>query len=104
MPPGFPFFAGFRALFERASFDQRAVFDGDGPPKSIFTIFSDKARGVPVQVPSRDPYQVELRRFTDCIQGKADAAFMDVERATEALVLSVATQQSLAESRSITIG
>ncbi len=48
MPPGFPFSAGFRVLFERAAFDHRAVFDGDGPPKSSFTIFNDKAHGTPV--------------------------------------------------------
>ena len=47
MPPGFPFSVGFRALFERAAFDHRAVFESDGPPKSTFTIFSDKAQGAP---------------------------------------------------------
>ena len=95
MPPGFPFSAGFRALFERASFDHRAVFESDGPPKSAFTIFSDKAQGAPVPVPQRNPYQVELQRFVDCINGRADPELLDVERAIEALMLSAATQSAL---------
>jgi len=95
MPPGFPFSVGFRALFERAAFDHRAVFESDGPPKSSFTIFNDKAQGAPVPVPPRNPYQVELQRFVDCINGRADPALLDVERAIEALMLSVATQRAL---------
>ena len=80
MPPGFPFSAGFRVLFERASFDHRAVFE-DGPPKSSFTIFNGKAQGTPVPV----------------AKGCADPALLDVERAIEALMLSVATQSALAD-------
>jgi UDP-N-acetylglucosamine 3-dehydrogenase len=95
MPPGFPFSVGFRALFERASFDHRAVFDSNGPPKSAFTIFNDKAQGAPVPVPPRNPYQVELQRFVDCINGRADPELLDVERAIEALMLSAATQSAL---------
>jgi len=97
MPPGFRFSSGFRALFERAAFDHRAVFDGDGPPNSSFTIFTDKAHGTPVAVPPGNPYQVELQRFVDCINGRADPALLDVERAIEALMLSVATQRALAD-------
>jgi UDP-N-acetylglucosamine 3-dehydrogenase len=97
MPPGFPFSAGFRALFERAAFDHWAVFESDGPPKSAFTIFSDKAQGGPVPVPQRNPYQVELQRFVNCINRRADPALLDVERAIEALMLSAATQRALAD-------
>jgi predicted dehydrogenase len=95
MPPGFPFSVGFRALFERASFDHRAVFDSNGPPKSTFTIFNDKAQGAPVPVPPSNPYQVELQRFVNCINGRADPELLDVERAIEALMLSAATQSAL---------
>ena len=96
MPPGFPFSVGFRALFERASFDHRAVFESDGPPKSTFMIFNDKAQGAPVLAPPGNPYQVGLQRFVDCINGRADPDLLDVERAIEALMLSVATQRALA--------
>jgi UDP-N-acetylglucosamine 3-dehydrogenase len=95
MPPGFPFSAGFRALFERAAFDHRAAFESDGPPKSTFTIFTDKAHGAPVAVPPGNPYQIELQRFVDCINGRADPELLDVERAIEALMLSLATQNAL---------
>jgi UDP-N-acetylglucosamine 3-dehydrogenase len=96
MPPGFPFSVGFRALFERACFDHRAAF-ADGPPQSSFTIFDDKVRRAPIPLTSRNPYQVELQRFIDCINGRADPALLDVERAIEALMLSTATQRALAD-------
>lgn len=95
MPPGLPFSTGFRALFERASFDHRAAFEGDGPPKSSFAIFNDKAGGAAVPVLLRNPYQVELQRFVDCIRGRADPELLDVERAIEALTLSIAVQRAL---------
>ena len=104
MPPGSPFSVGFRALFERAAFDHRAIFEGNGPPKSTFTIADGKTGFQSVSIPGRNPYQAELQRFVDCIQGRADPGLLDVERAIEALVLSAATQRSLAESRSIGIG
>jgi predicted dehydrogenase len=59
-------------------------------------IFNDKAQGAPVLVPPGNPYQVELQRFVDCINGRADPDLLDVERAIEALMLSVATQRALA--------
>lgn len=103
MPPGSPFTVGFRALFEHASFDHRATFEGAGPPRSSFTESSGGSESTPVQVISRNPYQIELQRFVDCIGGRADPVLLDVERAIDALVLSVATQQSLAECRSISM-
>ncbi len=104
MPPGFPFSAGFRALFERAAFEHRAVFARHGPPDSSLTIFTGTARGESVALPSRNPYQVELQHFVDCINGRADRELLAAERAIEALVLSVATQHSLSGCRSVEIG
>jgi predicted dehydrogenase len=103
MPPGFPFTVGFRALFEKAAFHHHTVF-GDGPPQSTFTIFEGEAEGKPVITPLRNPYQAELQRFVNCIHGRADPELLDAERAVEALVLSMATQSALDESRSIEIG
>jgi predicted dehydrogenase len=42
-----------------------------------------------------NPYQVELQRFVDCIDGRAVPELLDVERAIEALMLSIATQDAL---------
>ena len=103
MPHGFPFSVGFRATFERAAFELQTVFE-DGPPRSRFTVFSDDAPPQPVVTPDRNPYQVELQRFVDCIRGRADPRLLDAERAIEALILSTATQRALAEARVIEIG
>jgi UDP-N-acetylglucosamine 3-dehydrogenase len=93
MPPGSPFTVGFRALFERAVFAHLATFSG-GPPKTSFTVAAGAAPPRPVPVINRNPYEVELQRFVDCVQGRADPALLDVDRAIEALRLSLATAHS----------
>ena len=93
MPPGSPFTVGFRALFERAVFERLATFSG-GPPKTSFTVTAGPTSARPVPVADRNPYEVELQRFVDCIQGRADPALLDAEQAIEALRLSIATTQS----------
>jgi predicted dehydrogenase len=94
MPSGFPFTVGFRALFERAAFELSTVFE-DGPPKSTFTMVGESGSRRPVPVAARNPYEVELQRFVDCIGGRADPRLLDVERAIEALALSIATRRAL---------
>ncbi|MCX7361516.1 MAG: Gfo/Idh/MocA family oxidoreductase [Alphaproteobacteria bacterium] len=76
MPPGSPFTVGFRALFEKTVVEHEIVFAGE-PPKG------------------RNPYEVELRRFVDCIAGRADPDLLDVDRAIEALELSLDIQRAL---------
>jgi predicted dehydrogenase len=93
MPPGSPFTTGFRALFEGAAFEHLASFSG-GPPKTSFTITAGTKPARPVPVADRNPYEVELQRFVDCICSRADPALLDADRAIEALRLSVATIES----------
>ena len=102
MPAGFPFSVGFRALFERAAFSLNTIFE-NGLPRSTFTVSDDKAREQPVPLVPRNPYEVELRRFVDCIRGDADPALLDAERAIEALTLSLATQRALIEGQRINL-
>jgi UDP-N-acetylglucosamine 3-dehydrogenase len=100
MPAGTPFTAGFRALFEGACFELQQVFRG-GPPEIAFTVAEGKAAPRPVTLPGGNPYEIELRRFVDCIRGEADPDLLDADRAIEALRLSLAVQQALA--RSVTV-
>ena len=93
MPPGSPFTTGFRVLFERAAFDHLATFSSV-PPKTSFTITAGATPARPVPVADRNPYEVELQRFVDCIRGRADPALLDADRAIEALRLSLATVES----------
>jgi predicted dehydrogenase len=93
MPPGSPFTVGFRALFERAAFAHLATFN-EVPPKTSFTVAAGAMPPRPVSVAERNPYQVELQRFVDCIRGRADPALLDADHAIEALRLSVATSES----------
>jgi len=100
MPPGLPFTVGFRALFERAAFAHLTTFS-ESPPRTSFTVAAGTTPPRPVSVAARNPYQVELQRFVDCIRGRADPALLDADRAIEALLLSLATQRALAERQSI---
>ena len=94
MPPGAPFTVGFRALFEKSAFELQQIFR-DGPPEIAFTVAEGRAAPRPVDLGGGNPYEIELRRFVDCIAGKADPALLDAERAIEALTLSLAVQRIL---------
>jgi predicted dehydrogenase len=93
MPPGTPFTVGFRALFEKAVFELQQVFR-DGPPEIAFTIAESLAPPRPVSLAGGNPYEIELRRFADCIAGDVDPALLDADRAIEALELSLAVQRA----------
>ena len=97
MPVGVPFSSGYHALFERAALEFRATFDRHGPPATTFTIARANAPPAPVIQTDRNPYEVELQRFADCITGRADPALLDADRAIEALELSLALQRTLTE-------
>ncbi|HEY4166737.1 MAG TPA: Gfo/Idh/MocA family oxidoreductase [Reyranella sp.] len=100
MPPGAPFTVGFRALFERAAFELQQVFR-DGPPEIAFTITEGRTAPRPVDLAGGNPYEIELRRFIDCIAGKADPALLDADRAIEALELSLAVRRALGSPRQV---
>ncbi|HEV2365611.1 MAG TPA: Gfo/Idh/MocA family oxidoreductase [Caulobacteraceae bacterium] len=103
MPAGRPFGVGLRALFEGAVFEQSASFEGAGPPKASFTLATDQAAPQPAAAADPDPYEAELGRFADCLRGRADPALLDVDRAIEALRLSLAARRSLAQGRPVEI-
>ena len=94
MPPGSPFTVGFRALFEGAVFELQQIFR-DGPPEIAFTIAEGRAAPQPLDLAGGNPYEIELRRFVDCIAGRADPALLDADRAVEALELSLAVRRAL---------
>ena len=100
MPKGYPFSVGFRALFEEVLFELHNVFR-DGLPQTRFTVSDQTSGSRNITMQGRNPYQVELQRFVDCVRGRAAPELLDVERAIEALTLSIATQHSLKEGRSI---
>jgi predicted dehydrogenase len=95
--------AGFRALFEGAVIELRNIFQADGPPLSTFTVSDEGSPPTNIGLAGHNPYAVELRRFVDCIEGRADPALLDAGRAVEALTLSHATQASLASGATVEI-
>ncbi|MCW5735113.1 MAG: Gfo/Idh/MocA family oxidoreductase [Enhydrobacter sp.] len=94
MPVGAPFTAGFRALFEDGCFELQQIFE-NGPPRVTFTAAASGSPPRPVVLDSGNPYEIELRRFVDCIAGRADPQLLDAERAIEALTLSLEIQRAL---------
>jgi predicted dehydrogenase len=102
MPPATPFTAGFRALFEGACFELQQIFR-NGPPEITFTLSHGKSGRQPVALRGGNPYEIELRRFVDCIAGKATPELLDADRAVEAQRLSLAVQQALAQGRVVAL-
>jgi UDP-N-acetylglucosamine 3-dehydrogenase len=94
MPTGMPFTAGFRALFEDAAFELQQVFE-NGPPRVAFTIAEGKSPPRPVAAEGGNPFEIELRRFVDCIAGRADPKVLDADRAIEALTLSLEVRRAI---------
>jgi len=94
MPTGLPFRAGFRALFEGTCFELQQTFEA-GPPRIDFTAAIGRAPPQPVVLSGRNPYEIELRRFVDCIAGRADPQLLDADRAIEALTLSLEIRRAL---------
>jgi UDP-N-acetylglucosamine 3-dehydrogenase len=62
MPKSFPFSAGYRAAFERGTFDLQNVFEA-GPPKTSFNFYPADGVAQEVSVEGDNPYQKELRLF-----------------------------------------
>jgi UDP-N-acetylglucosamine 3-dehydrogenase len=104
MPGAYPFRVGFRALFETALIESEAVFSGAGPPSVSLSVYPQTGEPRRPEAPATNPYQVELERFVACVRGTADPALLDVDNALAALTLSIATQTSLSERRSVALG
>jgi len=100
MPASYPFSAGFRAVFERGAFELSLVFE-DGPPKSTFTFYPQQGAKAAVTIAEHNPFEKELRHFIACIRREADPAILAPELAVEALKVSLATQRSLREHRTV---
>jgi UDP-N-acetylglucosamine 3-dehydrogenase len=100
MPNSFPFWVGFRAVFERGAFELENVFEA-GPPKTSFTFFPPAGPPQAVSLQGANPYEKELRLFAQTIRGETDGRLLDPENAMKALQLSIATQRSLREHRAI---
>lgn len=94
MPVGAPFTAGFRVLFADACFELQQIF-GNGPPRVTFTIADGASPPRPVVLDGGNPYEIELRRFVDCMAGQADPQLLDADRAIEALTLSLDIRRAL---------
>jgi predicted dehydrogenase len=102
MPASFPFSAGYRAVFERGAFELENVFEA-GPPKTTFMFYPAGGAPQPVNVQGHDPYEKELRLFIDAIRGNTNAELLSPEHAMDALALSIATQRSLRDHRTIAL-
>jgi len=93
MPLGAPFATGFRAVFEQAMAEAETLIDAGGIA-SRFRLHDAGGVSEP-ELAQHNPYQLELERFRDAILADADPGLLDVDRAIEALSLSLAVRASL---------
>lgn len=102
MPVSFPFSAGFRVVFERGAFELSTVFE-QLPPTSTFTFFPAQGARQVTAIAVHNPYEKELRHFVACIRKDAAPGLLTAEHALAALKLSLATQRSVRQHRSIDV-
>jgi UDP-N-acetylglucosamine 3-dehydrogenase len=104
MPASFPFSTGLQIIGESASLELRNKFVEDGPPESALTRYPASGAAEVLDIDGHDPYEAECGYFLECIRGNADPALLDVERAIEALRISLATQESIRTKSYVAIG
>jgi predicted dehydrogenase len=104
MPASFPFSTGLRIIGNSGTLELQNRFVEDGPPVSVLTSYSADGGAEEVAVEGHDPYEAECRYFLDCIRGSADPALLEVDRAIESLLISLAAQESIRTKRSVAIG
>jgi len=104
MPASFPFSTGLCVVGDGATLDLQNTFVEDGPPESVLTSYPIAGTAEVLAIEGHDPYEAECRYFLDCVGGNADPQLLDVDRAIEALRISLATQESIRTNRYVAIG
>ena len=102
LPDSYTFSAGFRVLFENGAFELKTLFASE-PPESTFRFYPEGGTPEAVAIRGHNPYEKELRHFTDCLRGEADPTLLEGQRALESLALSLATQRSLQTRQAVAI-
>ncbi|MPZ15010.1 MAG: hypothetical protein GEU73_11405 [Chloroflexi bacterium] len=101
MPVGFPFSVGFRVIGEKQALEFTARFPGDATEAPDISALRYEMGAKEISTEGGDPYEAECRYFVECVRGNADPELLSANRALEALLLSVATQQSLRDGRPV---
>jgi UDP-N-acetylglucosamine 3-dehydrogenase len=100
MPPSYPYTVGYRAVFERGVLEHEAVFEGDIPSSKLL-LLADGRIAAPLRLHRANPFETQLRHCIDCIRRRVDSDLLNAENALAALGLSLATQASLREGRTV---
>ncbi len=103
MPPSFPYSIGLRIIGSRQALEIATKIVRDEPPETTLTSYPAEGKLTVISLEGSNPYEVECRYFVDCVLGKADPELLSVDRAIEALKLSLATQKSLKDTSRVTL-
>ena len=95
MPASAPFRAGLKVVGTVGALELRNEFRDPEPPDSSFVFYPTVGDSTPVEIQGHDPYEAECAYFVECVRGTADGSLLDVERAIDALRISLATQEAI---------
>ena len=97
LPGGFPFSTTLRVAGSLGAMDLDWSW-GDSGPLSSLKYYPAEGEALTLPVRGQDPYLAEDRYFVDCLQGKADPAFLSLENVFVSLEVACAVRQSLEQS------
>ena len=94
LPVSFPFSTTLRVAGSQGAMDLDWAW-GDKGPLSVLKYYPAEGEVLTLPVKGQDPYLAEDRYFVDCLQGKADPAFLSLENVLASLEVACAARQSL---------
>ena len=94
MSGSFPFSTTLRVAGSQGAMDLDWVW-GDSGPLSMLKYYPTEGEAQTLAVMGQDPYAAEDRYFVDCLQGRADPAFLSLENVLVSLEVACAARQSL---------
>ncbi len=100
MPMGYPYTVGYRAVLDYGVIEHRAVFD-NGIPESTLVVHAAGRLSAPLRLRRNNPYESELRHCIDSIRKGTPSELLRADNALAALRLSLATQRSLRDGRTV---
>ncbi len=96
MPPSFTFRISARVICERGTIETTLDLPPDRPPRVSLTHYGMEGEPETREVRQGNPFEIECRRFVQCVRGEADPELLGAGAARDALRIAAAARESIA--------